>query len=495
MINNLFSKNFKITFLLIVIFEILSFWSHLLNWLNVIIFLFILLITLIFSLKKIEYGFYVVLVELLAASKGYLFYLDIYDIKISIRLGIFLIIMAVWCVKIFKKQGLEFFKKQNQYLYYYLVLGLFVFLGLLNGLINQQFNNTFFDFNGWLYFAYLPVFFSVLLNKTIIKNFLSILFAGVTYICLKTLVLLLIFAHGFGLPLEIIYKWVRNSGVGEITYVSGNFYRIFMQAQIYVLIGLLLSLTIILFSKKIQLNKISIKYLYSISILSSVSILASLSRSFWVGLFVSVILLFIFYIFYQRPKFFVLIKLVSVFLVILVLEVAFLNVITLNFDSSLIKDRLNDPTQDAAGSSRVAQLKPLWQAINKEPVLGSGFGMTVSYISDDPRVKNASPDGLYTTYAFEWGYLDIWLKIGILGLLSYLLVLGKVIKDCLLIIEQKQPESWLILGLGLSFSALIVTSIFSPYLNHPLGIGYLIILSSIIYYYRLNGTSEDKINS
>jgi O-antigen ligase len=137
-----------------------------------------------------------------------------------------------------------------------------------------------------------------------------------------------------------------------------------------------------------------------------------------------------------------------------------------------------DATSDAAASSRYALLPLLWQKISNNPILGEGFGTTVTYNAKDPRLTNASAGGLgtYTTYAFEWGWLDVWLKIGLLGLLAYLLLFGKIIQAAF------KKNTWLSYGLTAGLLLIIIVSFFSPYTNHPLGIGFLLLTAAAIYH-------------
>ncbi|MBU0598336.1 hypothetical protein KKF61_05120, partial [Patescibacteria group bacterium] len=146
---------------------------------------------------------------------------------------------------------------------------------------------------------------------------------------------------------------------------------------------------------------------------------------------------------------------------------------------TLVKERLTT-TDEAALGSRFQLFKPLITKFFDNPVIGSGFGTTVTYQTLDPRTKDIN-GGWYTSYSFEWGYLDIVIKIGLIGLLVYLYFIWLIIKDGikLLKITKNKEEYLLILGLLFSLIALLITHISTPYINHPLGI-FLIIISAAI---------------
>ena len=89
-----FGKYFKITFIAILFIELLSFLGYLFEPINTIFFFLIIAAALIFSLVKLEYGLYILLAELFIGSKGYLFSLEYGGVAISLRIALFLIIMA-----------------------------------------------------------------------------------------------------------------------------------------------------------------------------------------------------------------------------------------------------------------------------------------------------------------------------------------------------------------------------------------------------------------
>ncbi|MFH1187477.1 MAG: hypothetical protein V1688_01290, partial [bacterium] len=272
-------------------------------------------------------------------------------------------------------------------------------------------------------------------------------------------------------------------------------------------------------------------------------ILISLSRSFWIGLIGGLVILFVYYLIsevFSYKKFifyFIAVSAMIVYLFFLysaqyylslffsvlilfyfaitVLEfpkrkiyvftslavVAFLlgvglinNVVKFPFPKSSVDAQIGDVlggrsvtlSGDAATSSRWELLNALKPKIMEFPtfLVGSGFGSMVTYKSSDPRILAADPSGSYTTYAFEWGYLDICLKLGIIGLAVYLALIFTLFFQGLDYLKKdnwkiENDESRLILGLLLGLIIVCVIHCFTPYLNHPLGIGYLLLCAVV----------------
>jgi O-antigen ligase len=282
--------------------------------------------------------------------------------------------------------------------------------------------------------------------------------------------------------MPIVYKWVRDTGVGEITKREDGFYRIFFQSHIFVLIGFLILFS--LFISKIIQNKYKNRkeIFLNISILSfflSINIL-SFSRTNWLGLILGLILFFIIILYKFKFKkllyslaYFVAISILSVFILYFVARVPFPNHGS-SFSLNSISDRASEVSGEAGVSSRWSLLPVMISQIKLHPILGSGFGTEITYISSDPRVLEDSPSGEYTTFSFEWGWLDLWIKIGFFGTLSYLLLLYFLFSD--LLKNFLNNNDFISLGISVSIFSLAVLHFFSPYLNHPLGIGIIMII-------------------
>lgn len=490
MLFELFGKFFRRTLCYILLVEIFSlFINQFVPDLKTIAFIIMVAIILFLSFIKLEYALYAALTELFIGSQGHLFNISIHGFPISIRVGIFAVIMSFWLFQtIQNKQVTTVLKiiKQNKILVAMVVLAGW---GIVSAFIwKNKASNIFLDINGWIYFFYLFPFFTVLNTKKELLNILQIAIAAIIALTIKTFFFLYAFAHE--LPIVgTLYKWGRDTRWGEFTVVNDNVYRIFAQSQIFLLLIFFVILGFLFFRDKIKIRIARVQYLFFLLLLTISVVITNLSRSFWVAGIGTVLITFVFILFTQKERIKKIISLSVTIILLLVLSYGLI-LSVLNFPippvglvdaGDIFGTRLN--TQEAAISSRQSQLRPILVQIAKHPILGSGWGTEVTYKSDDPRIKNeTNPDGWTTTYAFEWGYLDIILKIGLLGLIIYLLFICQIFKKLYSLYKKNSdPEiRALVIGLNLSLFALLAVHMFTPYLNHPLGIGYLLLLTTFI---------------
>lgn len=507
-----FDRYFFIIFSLIAIIELMSLFGHFFLDIDHWVFVLVVLLTLILSLKNIKYGVWVILLELFIGSQGYLLHFDFPQIfgfgggKISLRIALWLIVLSVWLknflFSIRKKDPKQrsiflrasFFSTAN--FYFFLPLFFFIALGAVIGYFRgNDWQNVFFDANGWLYFLLIFPFYEAFFNPEISgeKPFAPIwrlLTAGAAWICCKTFLLFFFFTHSFPelsiwhwLITHELYQWVRDTLIGEITLMPSGFIRIFIQSQIYVAIALFIGLFAVnRYWLRLKDSRRAIIFLIAAGAGIFGTLLISFSRSFWVG----IAAVFIVYAAVTVKnlgwkKFFSIALLLFIsFLVSLALVFAVARFPipkpSVDFDmTQALTDRAGKISNEAAVSSRQALLRPLWQKIANDPLWGEGFGTTITYQASDPRILAQNSTGSYTTYAFEWGWLDIWLKLGLFGLLAYLLLIGKIIKDA------GRKNTYLAWGLSSGLMLITIVSFFSPYTNHPLGIGFLLLAAAAIY--------------
>jgi hypothetical protein len=538
-IKNLINKDILKLILAIFVIELLSLISFKLSLLSGIFFVLVAIVVLMFTLYKLEYGLLIALAELMIGSQGYLFYLDLPGFRVSIRLAIFLIVFFAWLFKYFRAHDSFNLLKRDRLVQTFLVFLAFIALGVINGLLrNNGIKNVFFDFNGYLYFGLFFVFLEVFKSKQQVTNFLKVFFGALTYVSLKIFLTLYLFSHSIPYVADYFYHWIRDTRVGEITYAGANFFRIFFQSQVWSLIGVFVIICLIIgnfagnkpevtgrgvlnggnrsFARLLPSLKLRqagrmtserlrftmrrlrlamerfghgsrnfgmAKYLFVLLVFIETSILISFSRSFWLGGVVGMIALFVYLIFIAKLNLKKFAQTVGLILGSAVLSLVLLFSIanfpipkpSAEFSAELLGGRLFSFYGEAGASSRWNQLPVLLEKIKESPLIGSGFGTTAKYQSNDPRIKtDENPEGWYTTYTFEWGYLDTVTEIGILGFLVYLILIGQILYSGWL-----KRKNLLLAGFAIGIIVLLTTNMFSPYLNHPLGISYLMLCMAL----------------
>lgn len=506
----------KITAICITFF-ILSFFAYLFPILNSIIFWLIVIGTFALTIKKLEYGVFIVLTELFIGVKGYLFSFDFGGrFILSIRIALFAVVFLIW---LFKKSKTFEANKYN-FLYSkfftpFAVLTIFILIGFSTGLINGNFaKNIFFDANGYFYLALVFPIFDIIHNKLKVRKLIQYLVAGSLAISILTFYVSIgftimhqdarpgmagaksteqtleseeagefmishsIFAkeelmsraffRNLDTPKPYIYRWTQDTGMGEISYLTGPFFRFFSAGQLYSAL-----VFIILLAKFLQDKKLTLKnniFQLSLSAFCGLAVIVGFSRSLWIGL----VFALIFLLFNLPKRRAVKIALYSIGVISLII-IIFGTLLPQVYD--VVGNRVSSifqPKTEAAASNRYNVLTPAFQKIKEHPIMGSGFGTTIEYVS-----VALEKYGTIRVFSFEWTYLDTVIEIGILGLLSYLWFIFSIFKDGY---KTKQEDNKKLVICFLAGIVLILfTNITTPFLNHPLGIGFILITAAIIY--------------
>ncbi|MDP3971191.1 MAG: O-antigen ligase family protein [bacterium] len=453
----------------------------------------IVVLILVISIKKLEYGVYAIIAELVVGSHGYMLSIPIGSFNLSLRLALFLVVMLAWLIDVARSKKIYFF--HSQFWKWYVALITFLIIGVLVGyLMGNDLSNIFFDWNGYLFIGLIFPFTQAIRHREQILKIIMVVFAGITILAMQTLLILFLFSHqtSFQHYLPALYQWIRDFRIGEITLKDNGFYRIFFQSHIYVIYALLLSLSFLL-------KKFRWEYFIFLEI-SITLIFLSYSRSFWVAILITLCGLALFLIVKYRISLKkVSLLYASMLLLFCVGYLLVLGVVNVSLPggsgsgvgaTSLLTERTQDPTAEAGGGSRMALIKPLLEKNLEHPLLGSGFGTTVTYATQDQRALENNPDGMYTTYAFEWGYLDMWLKLGVAGTAVYgILILLLIVRGYEIATTESLADRNIVFGIVFGLIALVVIHALTPYLNHPLGIGWLLFTTVIIDYYGKQQTT------
>ncbi len=473
MIDQFFGKVFKQSLIAFFVFFGLAAVSYYFN----LGFLFLPVIgiaTLVLSVKKLELGAAIAFMELLSSAHGHLMFYDFDQFAVSIRMVIFAGVMLAWGIRLITKKSPIDFKDVR--LYSFVLLGAAALIGFVNGFLNHDVITAFKDGNAYLYILYVLPVFSIQWTSLKKRAILQMLAAGAVFAATISILVLYLYSHFTEPSLRALYLFLRDTRLVEITPVGFGIYRAFLQTQIFVV---LFALGVLPFMF-LKLNNKTAKVLTLALGVSVAVIFQSMSRSFWFGLVFALTsalaLLLVQKVEVEQWKTSFKLTVISIVVGTAVLA----GVVFFPFPDHLATGNfagLRDArfgSDDAGISSRWNLLDPMLEEIKSNPILGSGFGETVTFQTDDPRARAINPDGTWTTYSMEWGWLELWLKMGVLGPIAFALIFAQILKGSykLLITDKKWIGFWIFI----SAVFLMMTNVFSPYLNHPIGIGILLML-------------------
>lgn len=480
-------------------------------WCNTLLFFIILILVCVGSLIKLEFGLLAAILEFVLGGHGYLFSLPFFGYALSLRIALFVLLIFLFILKLLReKRGPRIFSLPIAKSYF-TFLG-FIILGVIIGFIKNQTKIVIFDANAYLVFLYVILFVDVFSKRIHIKRLLTTLSSGVIALCIITVALLAIYATfhydaslsgavtpdttdllslehtvidenntaigqriGFDEGSATLnyahlsktkpetYRWLRDTGTAQISYITSKFFRIFFPSHVYVLLFFFMAL-MVFDAKK------SFKQFVFLLFLAS-TLIISYSRSIWLGLIAGSVL-FLLLIFKSSQRKFI--------IVVIVLLIAITGLILIKTTDTLhvVTDRIVsifNPTEDVAGIHRIELAKAIIERFKEAPIFGSGFGTLLSF----PTIQ---PNGeiIFTSfYIYEWSYGDILIKIGLLGFIAYMWFLLSLIRQffspkCII-------SNPLIKGSVLGLIALAVASITTPILTHPLGISILAILTALFF--------------
>ncbi|MBI5466818.1 MAG: O-antigen ligase family protein [Candidatus Kerfeldbacteria bacterium] len=407
---------------------------------------------------------YISIAELVVGSLGHLFEMEFNGVTVSIRMILFVILMLRWSVD-------RWLRRVNQPQVVkevsYVVMMVVVLLAASWGYFREQsIGAVWSDANAFLYLLILLPWSTYLRrDPNWTRTVLTILLAGASLVAVKSWVVVMLFGQNIA-ALPTVYRWIRDTGVGEITFINANIFRVFFQSQIYAVIVFALTFAAWVFGKAPRWWLLPLG-------LSALGAYISLSRSFWLGIAAALIVIAVWGVrqagWSAVRRGLVIIPVAVVVWLGMNWALYFPNVVSTGEQrANILLTRLQGSGAASAASARSNQVRPLLAAIAHHPVIGSGFGATVTYYNPDPRIN-----GWRTTSAFELGYLDLWLKLGLVGLAAYGWWLWRTGSR----LRTSSWRWWLIAPTA----ALLVTNTVSPYLNHPLGLGWLMLVALYAY--------------
>ncbi len=471
MIEQFFNQTFRVGFAIILAVFLISIGAYTFD-IALPILLFFTLVLCVITARNPTQGLFGVFLELFSNPHGHLIFWDGVSLPISLRMAVFVGFFVGYVIFLIRTKSLPNILLSTSF--FLLPLLLAILLGFTNGLLFQNPMDAFKDGNAYFFLLYAIPILGHTFSSNDRKQFLQILSAGAVWNIVASFGILYLFTHFDESVLRTSYVFLRDIRLAEITNIGSGVYRVFIQSQFFVVVFGSLLVPVLL-----QVVYARDRLFTSISLGSVIAtLILSLSRSFWIGVLLSLIVLFALlirsklspsiwrqtgpYLFFS-----------FVFSILLVVAVSFFPFPTQRLGVGDLTDAFSKrASTDVAISSRWKLLNPMRAAIGERPIVGHGFGASISFVSDDPRVREMRPDGVWTTSSMEWGWFELWLKMGILGPVSFLFLLGYLVHQ--LSYYLKTDHRWIVVGFISSLIFLYVTHAFSPYLNHPIGLGFLL---------------------
>lgn len=490
-----------------------SFLGYLTPTINTIGFFLLCVLTLLLTLRSLSFGLLIIFAELSIGGKGLLFFFPVGQFIIPLRLALFLIVVGIWLVQSIRTRRITL---TDTPLFPVAVLwAIIVGIAFVRGLMAHTPSVAFFDANGYFFVALLPVVFAALRDEGFLTTTLTVLLAGALTLSLATIGIVGAFGTRYYSPalvsatrvadeqlrqleelatipenarlaqttliarekLElsaeersedrpILYRYVQDRGIAEIAYLGGRFFRTFMASHLYVVLALFLV------ASKLLLRPVRGREgipLFGSALLFLLTMIFSFSRSLWLGLLVGTAVLW-FLASWRKKALFLLIS-----AVLLISGVLFLR-----FGQptmwELVRDRVTSvtqPSEELAATNRLSLLGPLSKNIAASPWIGHGFGALTVYPTLIPGTDTVE---YVSVYLAEWGYHDLLIKIGFLGALVLALFIGVIVWTGIVAYRHAPRETRPVTGALLAaLFALLAAHVTTPYLNHPLGIGILIL--------------------
>ena len=352
------------------------------------------------------------------------------------------------------------------------------------------------DVTTFMSLALFPAFIAVMCNKKAINRAVNIVFYASCALSVAVLLLHVIMSFADKVFITSINSFLNQYSLGGFATLSTGIQRIYMRSQIFLQVAIIYGIWLLGKAKgKLKLLVLALEGCLFCAVI------ISYTRGFWFGLAIAAaMLLFVSFKYWKRylktaicmllaftvfavssgllyggP--FVAVEVVNRFNPNLIV-ISGIDGDTADIEDSLDNDDSSVSDEDiAAANVRQKSLVALKEEISKKRVLGHGLGKNLDGIRNDGRT--------------EYMYLDIILKMGIVGFALFTVVFfGFVAVQIYGYFKSNKlrslPYDWdsptvrnLFLTVG--YLSVAVTSFFNPFLNNPMGIMLLMLTATAVY--------------
>jgi len=424
----------------------------------------ILMLLGILYFKNPEWAWYLVIGEIFLGGSGH--YLEFIGLSIrTLLIGFFLFL---WIAQHLGQRRLfKHIKINKQTTYVLTALFFFLIVALVNGLYHQhEFIRVVQD---TMPFAFLLLIFPCyhLFKQKHTQEYLArLIVVFVIGTALFSLFTFIIFSAGLTEIHGDFYSWYRDINLGKITDMTHGFFRVVEPGHLLVVPIILLITSLLSRDEKHH-------YMWRlIQLLAIIILVLNLSRGYFLALIVGLLVI--------KYKHHWLKWLKEVAAVILLVIVMFSGIhLAASAGTSpgwnlfgLRLQSFTNPSIEVSTNTRLMILPEIMNVIKQSPILGVGMGAEVSFV-------NTATYETVTTAHFDWGYLEMWAEMGLLGALTLIILYAFV--GYMLVYKIQNVHNWHDFDVGLlaGIISFLVMNITIPALFHVFGILFLIFAITI----------------
>lgn len=433
--------------------------------------------------KCLRFMLYIIIIETILGGAGRLFVFH----SLSIRMMLYGISFVLLIINLFIKRKSILKRQYNIEIKIVILLAVYLLFSSINGYVfsRNSLGQVVGDLTGYSSLAMIFIFTYIVDDKIEVDFIIKLI--SICIIIQAIIILGLHYLLGMGiLNFNGLNDLLQNLYLGNLSYIEPDSIRIFFKSSIYLEVGFVFILDLILKEKSKK-----IKWIYTISLVFvGYAIILSFTRGFWISAFILVVM---YGIFNYSKNLFKTIGCVVIGMIIM-FGVTFLDFGNSNvFYSTILRTGVHLSSEVTTGKNVVKThnipksdegvdlslayrdklKKAMFTHIEKDPILGNGFGVVLKEIGQKES-------------RCEYMFLDIIMEMGIVGFCIYISIFVSIFIKWIKIkirsgkLASKNSLDVIIIGL----IGIMITSFSNPFLNNPLGIIYLLFVISAINTYR-----------
>lgn len=422
---------------------------------NTLLSLFIAIIVGILLFKRNNFGWIIVLAELVLGGGGGFLAIDF----LSLRTALLVISIPLFAIRNFP--ALQILWKTERTTFFVLAIfianaGRAAWLGFYN---HHPLQLVIADAIPYAFAMYYFPARTLLSDEEFVTASRRLLPVGIWGKCIFTLGTFIAFSFGMEVLQGHYYHWFRDMAGGKITDLGFHFFRIVLNEHLLTVPVLLLTLGKKItspFSLPITGKNSRVPYIESVVLLIILAV--NLTRIYYIAFAVGILILFSI----RTARRWLIYSALS----IAILCLSFVSIHTIasrgqSLGLELFGLRLQSivsPAIENSSLSRLVLLPNILNNIKKHPLLGAGLGDQVTVFSPVVHL-------MITTPQFDWGYLEIVDEFGFIGLIGWIIWGGFIGYELWMI--RRTPFFH---PIAASLGALAIINLTSPALFHVLGI-------------------------